>query len=199
MRRLWAIAWVAVLALPVAACAPGTSGTTPDRTTPDRADPPSTVAGTRATESHEPTVRPSPDERTAYDPPARTPRKQAGLFFPRFTEPSEMSPQALGGGRLVVRDRCIHMAPDGGGGVVVWPYGYSLRREGGEVVVLNGRDEVVASVGEEVRMGGGQITREEAGPTPEAASRAFEEKRGELGVPDRCRGPLWVSSGVVRR
>ena len=79
----------------------------------------------------------------------------------------------------------------------MWPHGYSLRSEGGDILVLDGRGEVAAKVGEEVRMGGGQITQEEAGPTPEAARRAFEEKRKELGVPDQCRGPLWVSSGVI--
>ena len=164
----------------VAGCAPGpgvASGSS-DAPPPDRADP-------------------SPSERTVHDPPARPPQKQAGLFFPQL-RPASAFPQALGSGRLVVRDRCIHMAPDGGGGLVVWPHGYSLRREGDEILVLNGRDEVVAKVGEEVRMGGGQITQEEAGPMPEAARRTFEEKRRQLGVPDGCRGPLWVSSGVVK-
>ncbi len=43
-------------------------------------------------------------------------------------------------------------------------------------------------------MGGGEITRTGAGPTLEAARRQFEEKRGEPGVPDQCRGPLQVTS-----
>ncbi len=107
--------------------------------------------------------------------------------------------QALGAGRLVVRDRRIRMAPDGRGGLVVWPHGYSPRREGDGILVLDGRGEAVAKIGEEVRIGGGQITREEAGPTAGAARQAFEEKREDLGVPDGCRGPLWVSSEVVRR
>jgi len=178
MVRLWIAVCVVASALVVAGCAPGMgdgvgSGDAPP---PDRADPP-------------------PPERTDQVSPDRRPRKQAGLFFPRFSKPAGISPQALGGGRLVVRDRCIHMAPDGGGGVVVWPHGYSLRREGGEVLVLNGRGEVVARVGGEVRMGGGQVTHEEAGPTPGAARWAFEEKRAELGVPGQGRGPLGVSSG----
>lgn len=195
MGRSWIIAWVTVLVLlVVVGCARGT-GEIP----PEQAGPPVTAASTGAREVQELTIGPSPDERTAYDPPARSPQKQAGLFFPRVSEPGGMYPSALGGGTLIVKDRCIYMAPSGGGGVVVWPYGYSLRREDGEIVVLNGRDEVVAKVGDEVRMGGGQITKEEAGLTPEAARRAFEEQRGELGVPDRCRGPLWVSSGVVGR
>ena len=194
MRRFWVTVWATVLALSVVGCAQGTS-----ETPPDRADPPATVVSTGATEAREPTTGPPPDERTAYDPPARPPQKQAGLFLPRGSEPGGISLSALGGGKLVVKDRCIYMAPNGGGGLVVWPYGYSLRREDGEILVSNGRDEVVAKVGDEVRMGGGQITQQEAGATPEAARRAFEEKRRELGVPDRCRGPLWVSSGVVGR
>ena len=190
MRRFRVTAWVTVLALSVAGCASGTS-----EAPPDRADPPAATVSTGATETHEPTTGSPPNKRTAYDPPAVSPHKEAGLFFPQ-AGPTDDFMTALGGGRLVVRDRCIYMAP---GGVVVWPHGYSLRREGGEVLVLSGRDEVVAKVGEEVRMGGGQITREEAGPTPEATGRAFEEKWKELGVPNRCGGPLWVSSGLVGR
>ena len=171
MVRSWVAACVVASALAVAGCAPGPSVASGSSDAPptDRADP-------------------RPPERTVPDPPARPPQKQAGLFFPRLGPASDF-PQALGG-RLVVRDRCIHMAPDEGGGLVVWPHGYSLRSEGGDILVLDGRGEVAAKVGEEVRMGGGQITQDAAGPTPEVARRAFAEKRGELGVPDRCRGPL---------
>ena len=180
MGRFWIAACVIALASLVVGCASGTgeASGSGDAPPPDGAGP------------H--------DDRTVYAPPARPPQKQAGFFFPRL-DPTSDFPLALGSGRLVVRDRCIRMAPDGRGGLVVWPHGYSLRREGDEILVLNGRGEAVAEVGEEVRMGGGQITQEEAGPTPGAARRAFEEKRGELGVPERCRGPLWVSSEVVRR
>ena len=129
---------------------------------------------------------PQADERAAGDPPPRAPQKQAGLYFPQ-TGPA---------GRLVVRDRCIHTAPDGGGGLVVWPHGYSPRRESGEVLVLDGRGEAVAKVGEEVRMGGGQTTREEAGPTPGPPSpgRRAGTSRSS-GRSQACRIGAWVRCG----
>ena len=55
-------------------------------------------------------------------------------------------------------------------------------------------------MGETVSMGGGEIRREDSGgPTLEAARQQFEERRGELGAPNRCRGPLWLSRGVITK
>jgi hypothetical protein len=150
----------------------------------------------RGATAEETTTDSPPDENT-HDPPAQAPQEQAGLFFPQIPEPGGLSPSALGGGKLFIKNRCIYMGTRRYADVVVWPYGYSLSREGGRIYILNEKRKVVARVGEEVRMGGGEITQAEAGPTPETARRQFEEKRGELGVPDQCRGPLWVSSGVI--
>jgi hypothetical protein len=202
MVRFWIIAAVAVVGIGLGGCGDE------QPISPPVAEPETigkmaggagsgTSSGMGTTPTRGDATTPRADERAAGDPPPRAPQKRAGLYFPQ-AGPADDFMTALGGGTLVVRNRCIHMAPDRGGGVVVWPHGYSLRREGNEVLVLNSRGEVVAKVGEEVRMGGGQITQEEAGPMLEAARRNFEEEREELGVPDGCRGPLWVSSGVVR-
>lgn len=81
---------------------------------------------------------------------------------------------------------------------VGWPYGYSLRRRGGEVLILDDRGNVKAKVGDRVRISGGETRQNEAGPTPEAAQRSFERRRRQAGVPDQCRGPLWGAGSVVR-
>ncbi len=98
-----------------------------------------------------------------------------------------------------MKDRCLYIGTRRYNDVVVWAYGYSLSRENGKIRVVNASCEVAAKAGDEVSMGAGQISQGEAGPTPEAARQQFEEKPGELGVPDRCRGPLGVSSGVIKK
>ena len=193
MVRVWIAVRIAALALLVVGCGQGV-GDAPTGST-DQTSPPGPASGPTTEETTTTSV--PRDQRPTYDPPSQVPKKQAGLFFPQVPEPPGSVTGALGSGRLFVKDRCIYMGTGRYGDVVVWPYGYSLSRGNGEIRVVNASGKVVAKVGDEVSMGGGQITQGEAGPTPEAARRQFEEKRGELGVPDRCRGPLWVSSGVI--
>ena len=199
MARIWIAVRTAILALLVVGCGQDV-GNAPSSST----DPTSTPANGPTTE--ETTTSEPTDRRPTRDPPPRVPKKQAGLFFPQVSKPGGLSPSALGGGWLFVKNDCVYAGPterryrtEVPSDVVVWPYGYSLSRKNGEIRVLNERGKVMARVGEKVRMGGGEITQAEAGPTPEAARRQFEEKRRELGVPDQCRGPLWVSSGVITK
>ncbi len=146
----------------------------------------------------------SPREAGEKTAPAAIPYRQAGLYFPHVREPASEYMTALGGGTLFVEDGCIRMGDPAGSprrghaDVVVWPYGYSLSRQRGEVFVLNAKGEVAARIGEEVRMGGGQILKDGLAPTPERERRAFEEYREKMGVPERCRGSLWVASPGVR-
>ena len=201
MVRVWIAVRIAALALLVVGCGQGV-GDAPAGST-SSTSPPGATSGPTTEETTTTTSVPR-DQRPTYDPPPQVPKKQAGLFFSQVPEPGGSVPGALGGGRLFVKNDCIYAGPterryrdEVPSDVVVWPYGYSLSRKEGEVLILDEKGRVVARVGEVARMGGGEITQEEAGPTPEAARRQFEEKRGELGVPDRCQGPLWVSSGVL--
>ena len=67
-----------------------------------------------------------------------------------------VKPQAAVVGNLVLRDGCLHVLDRLGsaGYVVVWPPGYRAGSADG-VVVLNGGGNVVARVGEQVRLVGG--------------------------------------------
>jgi hypothetical protein len=90
-------------------------------------------------------------------------------------------------GKLVIDEEgCLRVAPGGGlrGHLPVWPPGYSLSAGGGEMRVLDAQGRSVARVGAEVYMGGGEIRKDESGG-------GHEERRSELGVPGKCRGPLW--------
>ena len=197
MVRVWLLAVrIAALALLMVGCAQGVGDAPAGSTGPTSA--PGTADGTTTEETTTTSV--PPDRRQAQDPPPRAPEKQAGLFFPRMPAgPRGVILEALGDGRLFVENGCIYMGPterryrdEVPSDVVVWPHGYSLSRKNGEVLILDEKDKVVARVGETVSMGGGEIRREDSGGQ-------FEERRGELGVPDRCRGPLWLSSGVITK
>ena len=202
MVRFWIAVRIAALALLAVGCAQGV-GDAPAGPT-DRTSPPGPAGGPTTEETTTSSV--PRDQRPAHDPPPQVPKKQAGLFFPQMPGPEGVILQAMSSGRLFVKNGCIYLGPterryrdEVPSDVVVWPHGYSLSRKGGEVLILDEKGKVVARVGGKARMGGGEIRREDSGPTPEAARRQFEEKRGELGVPDRCRGPLWVSSGVITK
>ena len=194
MVRVWIAGRIAALALLVVGCGQGV-GDAPAGST-DQTSPPGPAGGPTTEETTTSVPR---DQRPAHDPPPQVPKKQAGLFFPQMPGPEAVMLQALGGGRLFVKNGCIYAGPterryrdEVASDVVVWPHGYSLSRKGGEVLILDEKGRVVARVGEVARMGGGEIRREDSGGH-------FEETRGELGVPDRCRGPLWISSGVITK
>ncbi len=100
--------------------------------------------------------------------------------------------QALAVGRLVVDDvGCLRLKDDRAGGrgdLIVWPPGYSMTVEDGEIQIVRGDGQTVARVGDRVEMGGGQIT-------PTSGSReAYEEK---LKISEKCMGPLWIVGEVV--
>ena len=155
-----------------------------------RASPPETGERTGAAPSAQ-----GGDERTSAPP---LPYRQAGLSFPHPPKPANAHMMAQGGGGLFVEDGCIRMGDRNRSWVVVWPYGYSLSRKGGDVRVPDKRGEEEARVGDEVRMGGGEIAKDGLAATPEGERRAFEQYREKMGVPDRCAGLLWVASPGMR-
>ena len=77
--------------------------------------------------------------------------------------------------------------------VVVWPYGYSLRRGGSEVLILNGKGKVVAKVGDRVRMGGGETSRGQTGLSPKENRRAFEKEWPRASTLVPVSDQLWVA------
>jgi hypothetical protein len=100
--------------------------------------------------------------------------------------------QALAVGRLVVDEvGCFRLRDDRAGGrgdLVVWPPGYSMRVEDGEIQIVRGGGQTIARVGDNVRMGGGQIA------TSTGSHGMYEEF---LNIPEKCTGPLWIVGEVV--
>jgi hypothetical protein len=71
--------------------------------------------------------------------------------------------------------------------LLIWPYGFSVRGEGEEIQVLDGDGQVVAVVGESIKVGGGESTAE------------IVEKYIGKSLPDDCEGPFWIVSEVVEK
>lgn len=100
--------------------------------------------------------------------------------------------QALAVGRLVVDDvGCLRLRDNragGGGDLIVWPPGYSMRVEDGEIQIVRGDGQTVARVGDKMELGGGQIASS-------TGSRGMYEEF--LNIPEKCTGPLWIVGEVV--
>ena len=114
------------------------------------------------------------------------------VFFPRQRK-SGLGPSALGHGKLVVDEEgCIRMKPlpQDPGYVPIWPSDYELDTGGGKIQILNGKGKVVARVGEEVSMGGGQVD----------VQKYVVDARTARELRERCPGGgYWlVTEGFVR-
>ncbi len=157
------------------------------------------------TSNHTTAVNPTTIERTT-DAGGATVTEGGVVFLKQPESPREGAIvgglMARIGGRLVVDEEgCLRLktAHDPQGYLPVWPPGYSPATESGEIRVLDDRGHVAARVGDRVILGGGEIRKDESGPTPQAARRAFDERRRKLGVPGKCRGPFWWVFGPVRQ
>ena len=119
---------------------------------------------------------------------------EGGVVFVRVKPdegPDAVMDAAWGGKLYVDEASCLRLEAARGYAsdyLPVWPAGYSLDREGRRLRVLDEKGQVVGEVGQEFRLGGGEIKQDEAG------RRNFAEKRRELGIPDRCPGPLWMAA-----
>jgi len=109
-------------------------------------------------------------------------------FFPVLKEPQSIGLEALAVGRLSLKDNCLRLTPlflFGEGELLIWPYGYTLKIDGKEIRVVDNNGLVVASVGDKIKVGGGEIPLE-----------MVEKNIGES-LPDNCPGPYWSVSSIV--
>lgn len=86
-------------------------------------------------------------------------------------------------GELVLYDRCPRVMDGAEQYVLLWPPEYAVRVEDGMVAFLDGSGEVVAAVGDQVRLGGGAIPKV-------WDSDQYRQLYYEL--PGDCFGPYWV-------
>ncbi len=120
-----------------------------------------------------------------YEPLANPPpfpiTPVAGIAMPQLRVRSAAFMAALTGGNLTLRDGCLYAGDE----LIIWQPDYFLNDNGGRVEVLDRKGKVVATVGEEVRMGGGEIPL-----TPELERQLREP------IPSQCKGPYWLMGQI---
>lgn len=109
------------------------------------------------------------------------------IHFPQLEMRSPAFMEALSEGELVVKDDCLYvMGRDGRvGSLIIWQPDYFLNDNAGTIEVLDRQGEVVARVGETIRLGGGEVPL-----------RSFEQYLREP-LPSQCSGPYWLMGEVV--
>ncbi len=111
------------------------------------------------------------------------------VFFPRQKAWVNSYLMALWRGELILDgEGCLRVRGDGSL-VPVWPPGFGVEVSGEEVRILNERGRVVARVGDEVEIGGGEA------PPAERINVADERTRRELR--ERCPGQYWLAAPEV--
>ncbi len=95
---------------------------------------------------------------------------------------------ALLDGQLVLSEKCLVIQGEEARSAhtAIWPSGFSLAVQGESVRVLNGDREIVARVGDTIRVGGGEI--------PQLSPEAFEANFS--GSPTGCAAPYWVVGSI---
>ncbi len=84
---------------------------------------------------------------------------------------------ALATAKLTLEDGCLSI----GEHLIIWQPDYFANDNHGQIEILNRDGKVVARVGQEVSMGGGEIPL-----TPELERQLFEP------IPSQCHGPYWL-------
>lgn len=104
------------------------------------------------------------------------------IFFPRLAHQHGpiLSMAALLEGRLELQGECLRVVPpwEPEGFVIVWPPGFGVEAQDEKLVVINGGGSVIARVGGDVALGGGQPPR-----------KMFP-------VDSRCPGEIWNAMSV---
>lgn len=126
----------------------------------------------------------------------------SSLYFPKYDLVNGEWVR-LGGaveGELVKTGDCLRLiaSVDNTNYLVVWPPGYELDEEGSEILIRDNGGQVVARVGEEVYMGGGEVyARENEIATFDGVPGVNEQLITEI-ENSGCPGPYWISGGHFR-
>jgi hypothetical protein len=124
---------------------------------------------------------------TETRPPAVTSDLGHTIFFPRQekTEGERAVMEALVRSTLVLVDNCIRLQNQSDEVVIdyllIWPPDFNISNENGAVNILDENNNIVASIGDKVEMGGGEIH------LLSLLDEFIQEQ-----VPPQCPGPYWM-------
>jgi len=108
------------------------------------------------------------------------------IHFPQLRTRSATFMEALLQGKLAVTEGCLRVTGSGGSHLVIWQPGFFVNNNEGVIEILDRNGEVVARVGEEIRIGGGEV------PLTEKLKQLLREP-----LPEQCRGPYWSMGELV--
>jgi hypothetical protein len=112
---------------------------------------------------------------------ASTSEQTVHFLRQKVTDGAQM--EALLDGELVLADGCLRIKENYGeeSYAAIWPFEFNFEVQNGNVDILNGEGRVVAQVGDQVRISGGEI--------PRFSEKEFEQNYlGTL----RCSGRYWL-------
>ena len=108
------------------------------------------------------------------------------IHFPQLRTRSAAFMEALLQGKLAVTEGCLRVTGSGGSHLVIWQPDFFVNNHEGVIEILDRNGEVVARVGEEIRIGGGEV------PLTEKLKQLLREP-----LPEQCRGPYWSMGELV--
>jgi hypothetical protein len=108
------------------------------------------------------------------------------VYLPK-QPPSAASMTALMEGQLIEENGCLRIAGQAGDAsfLILWPFDSDLQLAGEGIEILNGSGEVIARVGQALRLAGGAMEST-------TAMAGFDEQILGLPLP-ACPGPYWVA------
>lgn len=96
-------------------------------------------------------------------------------------------------GRLVLRDGCLRLISSheetDTGYLIIWPGDYTVKEETGALVIYDSQNQLLAQVGDEVAIGGGESSQIE--PLTDTVFGLKEP------TPQECPGPYWIMGDFV--
>ncbi len=108
------------------------------------------------------------------------------VHFPQLRTRSAAFMEALLQGKLAVTEGCLRVTGSGRSHLVIWQPDFFVNNNEGVIEILDRNGEVVARVGEEIRIGGGEV------PLTEKLKQLLREP-----LPEQCRGPNWSMGELV--
>jgi len=122
---------------------------------------------------------------------ASTSAPAPAIFFPqqKAVDGERVSMEALLAGKLALVEGClyVHESQTGVSYLLVWPPDSRLNVQDGAIQILDGAGQVVARVGDEIHVSGGEVA-------------SFEHLNEYLRqtLPDDCPGPYWIVGEEIR-
>ncbi len=114
---------------------------------------------------------------------------ESDIYFPTLEEPANAYMDALARGKLILDGEYILLKSSSlffsEEMLLIWPYGYSVEVEKGNIHILDDNGDIVANVGDHVKMGGGE--------TPVSHLENLVGKS----LPDDWDGTCWLVSEIV--